>query len=63
MQSSRYILINGRVFENSKYLAFIKEYGFIDTFLASGMTSPKKFCKERQGDLFKSYEVIKRLEG
>lgn len=59
---SRFVAINNKVFQRTKYINFILEAGLGDKLIESEYSSPKNFVRERHMDKWLAYQVVKRME-
>lgn len=59
---SRFVTINNKVFQRTKYINFILEVGLGDKLVESEFSSPKNFVRERHNPEWLAYQVAKRME-
>lgn len=51
-----------KYFQPTDWTAFLIRHNFVDEFIASGFTSPKRFIRERKNDLWSIRHIVERME-
>lgn len=61
-QDQNFLWYQGGIVPSSKYTNFLIAHELLRAFVASGMTSPKNFVRERHMSQWLAHQVIKRME-